>query len=112
VYVDSTLIQASAAVDSMVQRDDLVQPPLSIEEYVQRLYTENDPASENDKPPRHPQRRSLGGAAGAASQASSPGPTRRSLAKRTRRPRWSTGQSSAATSPTRHTWLSPAGAAR
>src|SRR6185436_8784077 len=48
----------------------------------------------------------------AGSQASSHGPIRRSLAKRTRRPRWSTGQSSAATSPTRHTWLSPAGAAR
>ena len=54
VYVDSTLIQASAAVDSMVRRDDLVQPPLSIEEYVQRLYTENDPASENDEPPPPP----------------------------------------------------------
>jgi len=54
VYVDSTLIQASAAVDSMVQRDDLVQPPLSIEEYVQRLYTENDPPSEDEEPPPPP----------------------------------------------------------
>jgi len=54
VYVDSTLIQASAAVDLMVPREDRVQPPLSIEEYVQRLYTENDPASEGeggDEPP-------------------------------------------------------------
>ena len=54
VYVDSTLIQASAAVDSMVRRDDLVQPPLSIEEYVQRLYTENDPPSEDEEPPPPP----------------------------------------------------------
>ena len=37
VYVDSTLIQASAAVDSLVPREDRVRPPLSIEEYVQRL---------------------------------------------------------------------------
>ena len=54
VYVDSTLIQASAAVDSMVRRDDLVQPPLSIEEYVQRLYMENDPPSEDEEPPSMP----------------------------------------------------------
>jgi transposase len=54
VYVDSTLIQASAAVDLMVPREDRVQPPLSIEEYVQRLYTENDPASEDEEPPRPP----------------------------------------------------------
>ena len=51
VYVDSTLIQAAAAVDSLVRRDDLVQPPLSIPEYVHRLYTENDPATEDEEPP-------------------------------------------------------------
>ena len=51
VYVDSTLIQAAAAVDSLARRDDLVQPPLSIPEYVRRLYTENDPATEDDEPP-------------------------------------------------------------
>jgi transposase len=50
VYVDSTLIQASAAVDLMVPREDRVQPPLSIEEYVQRLYTENDSPPEDDEP--------------------------------------------------------------
>jgi hypothetical protein len=54
VYVDSTLIQASAAVDLMVPREDRVQPPLSIEEYVQRLYTENDPPSEDDELPPPP----------------------------------------------------------
>ena len=51
VYVDSTLIQASAAVDSMVRKEDRAQPPLSIEEYVQRLYTENEPAPEDEEPP-------------------------------------------------------------
>lgn len=51
VYVDSTLIQASAAVDSMVPKEDHVQPPLSIEEYVQRLYAENDPPPEDEGPP-------------------------------------------------------------
>src|SRR5688572_11538974 len=54
VYVDSTLIQASAAVDSMVQRDDLVQPPMTIEEYVQRLYTENDAAPGDQERPAPP----------------------------------------------------------
>lgn len=51
VYVDSTLIQASASVDSLARKEDRVQPPLSIEEYVQRLYTENEPADENEGPP-------------------------------------------------------------
>ena len=54
VYVDSTLIQAAAAVDLMVPRDERLQPPLSIEEYVQRLYTENDPAPEDEEPPPGP----------------------------------------------------------
>jgi hypothetical protein len=70
VYVDSTLIQASASVDSMVPHDERLQPPLSIEEYVQRLYTENDPApeAEDDEPPaselgRSPKRRQRGGEA-------------------------------------------------
>jgi transposase len=54
VYVDSTLIQASAAVDLMVPREDQVQPPLSIEEYVQRLYTENDSPPEDEEPPEPP----------------------------------------------------------
>lgn len=51
VYVDSTLIQASAAVDLMVPKENRVQPPLSIEEYVQRLYAENDPPAEDPAPP-------------------------------------------------------------
>jgi transposase len=50
VYVDSTLIQASAAVDSLVRRDELVQPPLSVTEYVRRLYAENEPP-EDEQPP-------------------------------------------------------------
>src|SRR3990172_6404998 len=43
VYVDTTLIQAAASMDSLVQRGELVQPPLSAPEYVRRLYQENDP---------------------------------------------------------------------
>lgn len=67
VYVDSTLIQASASVDLMVPRDERLQPPLSIEEYVQRLYAENEsaPEDEDDEPPpsesgRSPRRRQRG----------------------------------------------------
>jgi transposase len=67
VYVDSTLIQASAAVDSMVAKDDRVQPPLSIATYVERLYAENDPPPEDEDhgPPGPPslRRRRSGGSA-------------------------------------------------
>ncbi len=56
VYVDSTLIQALAAVDLMVPKEDRVHPPLSIETYVERLYAENDapPEDKDDEPPRPP----------------------------------------------------------
>jgi len=54
VYVDSTLIQAAAAVDLMVTRDERLQPPLSIEEYVHRLYAENDPPPEDEESPPTP----------------------------------------------------------
>jgi transposase len=54
VYVDSTLIQASAAVDLMVRRDERLQPPLSVAEYVHRLYSENDSAQEEEDPPPPP----------------------------------------------------------
>jgi transposase len=37
VYVDSTLIRAVAALDSLQRREDVCQPPLSVTEYLQRL---------------------------------------------------------------------------
>ena len=54
VYVDSTLIQASASVDSLARREELVQPPLSITEYVRRLYVENDAEPEDEEEPPSP----------------------------------------------------------
>ena len=42
VYVDTTLIRAAASMDSLVERDESGKPPLSIHEYVQRLYADND----------------------------------------------------------------------
>jgi len=53
VFVDSTLIRAGASVDSLAKRDELVRPPLSIEEYVRRLYEENEDGSppEGEPPP-------------------------------------------------------------
>lgn len=44
VYVDSTLLRAAASVDSLVPKEEGLQPPLSIAEYVRRLYEENGPA--------------------------------------------------------------------
>ncbi len=65
VYVDSTLIRASAALDSLKRREDLVQPPLSVTEYLRRLDEENDlPSKEvgpldsvSNDPPFHSNRR-------------------------------------------------------
>jgi transposase len=51
VYVDSTLIRAGASKDSLTRRQDLVQPPLSIEEYLQRLEQEAIPAEDEEETP-------------------------------------------------------------
>jgi transposase len=50
VYVDSTLIQAAASKDSLVRKEELAQPPLSVSEYVQRLFRENEAATEDEEP--------------------------------------------------------------
>lgn len=42
VYVDSTLIRAGASMDSLTRRQDLVQPPLTVTEYLSRLDQESD----------------------------------------------------------------------
>jgi transposase len=49
VYVDSTLIRASASMDSLVRREDKVQPPLSIEEYLHRL--DQEAGARDEEPP-------------------------------------------------------------
>jgi transposase len=50
VYVDTTLVQAAASMDSLRERDESIKPPLPIREYVQRLYTENAPLQEEPVP--------------------------------------------------------------
>jgi transposase len=50
VYVDSTLIRASASIDSLTRREEMVRPPLSIEEYLRRL-DQDAAAAEEDIPP-------------------------------------------------------------
>jgi len=54
VYVDTTLIQAAASMDSLVQKGELAQPPLSVPEYVRRLYQENGPAPADEAPTASP----------------------------------------------------------
>jgi transposase len=54
VYVDSTLIQAAASMASLRQSGELAQPPLSVPEYVRRLYQENsreEPPVSQPEPP-------------------------------------------------------------
>ena len=54
VYVDTTLVQAAASMDSLVKRAEIIKPPLSIEEYVRRLYAENDLPPQEEEPPSRP----------------------------------------------------------
>jgi hypothetical protein len=46
VYIDTTLVQAAASMDSLQERDESVKPLLPIREYVHRLYTEDAPSQE------------------------------------------------------------------
>jgi transposase len=57
VYVDTTLIQAAASKDSLVRREELAQPPLSVSDYVRRLYQDNDAPPEDEVPSQKPSRR-------------------------------------------------------
>jgi len=48
VYMDTTLVQAAASMDSLKERAEGIKPPLTIREYVHRSYIENAPS-----PPRY-----------------------------------------------------------
>ena len=48
--MDSTLMRASASMDSLTKREEMVRPPLSIAEYLQRLGQEADGAEEHGSP--------------------------------------------------------------
>ena len=51
VYVDSTLIRAGASKDSLRRREDLLQPPLSVSEYLQRLDQEAEAEQKSESSP-------------------------------------------------------------
>jgi len=55
VYVDSTLIRAGASKDSLGRREDLLQPPLSVTEYLQRLEQEAAADQKSEAPPPEPE---------------------------------------------------------
>ena len=48
VYVDTTLVQAAASMDSLVERGEGVNPPYSVTEYARRLYEENAPLPQEE----------------------------------------------------------------
>ena len=54
VYVDTTLVQAAASMDSLRERGESIRPPLPIREYVHRLYTENAPVPQEELVPCPP----------------------------------------------------------
>jgi transposase len=51
VYVDTTLVQAAASMDSLQEISESLKPPLPIREYVQRLYTENASVAQEEGVP-------------------------------------------------------------
>ena len=48
VYVDATHVGAAASMESLVKREESVRPPLSVKEYVSRVYKENPVSQEED----------------------------------------------------------------
>jgi transposase len=51
VYVDATHVEAAASMESLVKREESVSPPLSVQEYVRRVYQENPVPQEEDGTP-------------------------------------------------------------
>ena len=51
VYVDATHVEAAASMESLVKREESVRPPLSVKEYVMRVYKENPVPQEGDGTP-------------------------------------------------------------
>jgi transposase len=51
VYVDATHVEAAASMESLVKREESVSPPLSVKEYVRRVYQENPVPQEEDSTP-------------------------------------------------------------
>jgi len=48
VYVDATHIGAAASMESLVKREESVRPPLSVKDYIRKVYKENPVPQEED----------------------------------------------------------------
>lgn len=48
VYVDATHIGAAASMQSLVKREEVVSPPLTVKEYIKRVYKENPVPQQED----------------------------------------------------------------
>jgi IS5 family transposase len=48
VYVDATHVGAAASLESLVRREETVRPPLSVKDYIQKVYKENPVPQEED----------------------------------------------------------------
>lgn len=48
VYVDATHVGAAASLESLVQREETVSPPLSVKDYIQKVYKDNPEPQEED----------------------------------------------------------------
>ena len=49
VYVDATHVSAAASLESLVKREETIRPPLSVKDYIQKVYQDNPlPQEEGD----------------------------------------------------------------
>ncbi len=48
VYVDATHVGAAASLESLVRREETVRPPLSVKDYIRKVYKENPVPQEED----------------------------------------------------------------
>jgi transposase len=48
VYVDATHIGAAASLESLVKREEAIKPPLSVKDYIRKVYKENPVPQEED----------------------------------------------------------------
>jgi transposase len=48
VYVDATHVGAAASLESLVRREETVRPPLSVKDYIQKVYKDNPVSQEEN----------------------------------------------------------------
>ena len=48
VYVDATHVSAAASLESLVKKEEAIKPPLSVKDYIQKVYKDNPVSRDED----------------------------------------------------------------